>query len=383
MTYNFDEVINRYGTGSIKFSPEFRNKPSDVLPMWVADMDFKAPPCVLEELHRRVEHGIFGYSEAGEEYFDTLKQWFQTRHNWTVEQNSLTLTFGIVNAVYLAVRALTSEGDGVIIQQPVYYPFEGAVSDNRRKVLNNGLIYENGRYAMDLNDFEEKAKLAKVFILCNPHNPVGRVWTRDELKAVGDICVRYGVIVISDEIHQDFIFAPSKHTVFADISPEFADITITCTAPSKTFNLAGLTLSNIFIDNKEIRRKFRREYEAAGLSQPSLLGFAACQAAYSGGVEWLEQLVKYLAGNLEFTRDFLVNNVPSVKLIEPEGTYLLWFDFRELNVPNLDDFILNKAKLWLDGGTMFGASGKGFQRLNMACPRSTLEDALLRIKNVC
>jgi cystathionine beta-lyase len=351
--------------------------------MWVADMDFKAPPCVLEELHRRVEHGIFGYSEAGEEYFDTLKQWFQTRHNWTVEQNSLTLTFGIVNAVYLAVRALTSEGDGVIIQQPVYYPFEGAVSDNRRKVLNNGLIYENGRYAMDLNDFEEKAKLAKVFILCNPHNPVGRVWTRDELKAVGDICVRYGVTVISDEIHQDFIFAPSKHTVFADISPEFADITITCTAPSKTFNLAGLTLSNIFIDNKEIRRKFRREYEAAGLSQPSLLGFAACQAAYSGGVEWLEQLVKYLAGNLEFTRDFLVNNVPSVKLIEPEGTYLLWFDFRELNVPNLDDFILNKAKLWLDGGTMFGASGKGFQRLNMACPRSTLEDALLRIKNVC
>ncbi|MDR2530655.1 MAG: pyridoxal phosphate-dependent aminotransferase [Oscillospiraceae bacterium] len=382
MTYNFDEQINRYGTDSIKYEPEKRGRSASVLPMWVADMDFRAPPFVLDALHRRVVHGIFGYSEPGGEYYGAVREWFRSRFDWTVEPETVTLTFGVVNAVNLAVRAFTAEGDGVIIQQPVYYPFESAVRDNRRTLLVNELVMERGRYVMDLDDFAEKAKRAKLFILCSPHNPVGRVWTREELRAVGEICLRNGVTVISDEIHADFVYAPHRHTVFETLSPELREITVTCTAPSKTFNLAGLAISNIMIGNEELRRAFRAEYNAAGLSQPSLLGFAACQSAYSPeGAVWLKQLLAYLEGNIALMREFLRDRVGEVKLVEPEGTYLLWLDCRALGERNVSAFMEKRAELWLDGGEMFGESGRGYQRVNIACPRSTLSLALARLES--
>lgn len=384
MKYDFDEIIDRRNTYSIKYAAVSRGKPEDILPLWVADMDFKAPECVIDALTQRSKHGIYGYSDSGEEYFDTLKSWFSRRFGWETQSSWLVKTPGVVNAIHTAVRALTEIGDSVLIQQPVYYPFASAVRSTGRNLAINELTYQNLSYTIDFDDFESKIAESnvKLFILCNPHNPVGRVWTKGELTRMGDICLRYGVRVISDEIHQDFIYEGHRHQVFADISPEFRDITITCTAPSKTFNLAGLTISNIFISNPDIRRKFKDEYARSGLSQLGIMGLAACQAAYEGGEDWLTQLIQYLTGNLSYIRDFLQSRLPRIKLVEPEGTYLVWLDFREMGISDreLDDIIVNKAKLWLDDGPMFGAGGQGFQRINMACPRSILREAMERLE---
>ena len=384
MAYDFDRVIERRGTYSIKYNPAARGKPEDVLPMWVADMDFPAPPCVLEALSERVRHGVFGYSEPDGAYFDAVRGWFSRRFGWAVEREWLVITPGVVNAVSLAVRALTEPGDGVVIQQPVYYPFETAIRKNGRIPLVSELVYAGGRYGVDFDDFESRLRQAKLFILCSPHNPVGRVWTRDELFRMGELCLRYGVTVIADEIHQDFIYAGSRHLVFETLDPRFADITVTCTAPSKTFNLAGLPHANIFIQNETLRRKFAAEYASCGLSQPGVMGLAACEAAYNGGEEWLEELLEYLTGNMSLIRGFLAERCPEVKLVEPEGTYLAWLDCAAagLSARELDGLITNRAKLWLDGGTMFGPCGAGFQRLNAACPRPVLREALERLSSV-
>lgn len=383
---NFDRKINRYGTYSIKFDPVSRGLPADVLPMWVADMDFPAPACVTEALAKYCEFGIFGYSEPDEEYFEVVRDWFSRRFAWDVKREWLAITPGVVSAVYIAVRALTNAGDGVVIQQPVYYPFESAVRHTGRKLLVNQLVYENGRYSIDFDDFEKKIAQAKLFILCSPHNPVGRVWTREELLRMGEICLRHGVTVVADEIWQDFIFPGHRHYVFAALSPELADISVTATAPSKTFNLAGLQHANIFASNKELHRKFTREYYSSGLSQPSLLGLVSCKAAYEGGGEWLDALLAYLAGNMSFMGDFLQKNIPAIKMIEPEGTYLAWLDCSALDEPRLNEIITQEAKLWLSDGAKFGAGGEGFQRVNIACPREILHDALVRLeilKNRC
>ena len=384
MKYDFDRVIDRSGTFSIKYDPASRGKPLDVLPLWVADMDFAAPPCVTDALAFYAKHGIFGYSEPDGEYFSVIQNWFSKRFNWSVEKQWLAITPGVVNALYIAIRALTKEGEGVVIQQPVYYPFESSVRQTKRKLLVNELELNDGRYTINFEDFEEKIKEAKLFVLCNPHNPVSRVWTADELTRMGEICLRYGVNVIADEIHQDFIFSGHKHLVFASLDSRFAEMSVTCTAPSKTFNLAGLSLANIFISNETLRGKFKNEYARCGLSQPNIMGLAACKAAYKDGEDWLQELIVYLADNISLIKEFLQTHALKIKLVEPEGTYLAWLDCRELGLPvqELDKAITEKCKLWLSSGRTFGQGGEGFQRLNAACPRSVLKDALLRLKNV-
>jgi cystathionine beta-lyase len=385
MRYNFDEVINRKGTNSIKydFAVE-RGKPVDVLPLWVADMDFRTPPAVIDALVKVSQHGIFGYSESKHDYFQAVSNWFKTRFDWETDSTWLVKTPGVVYAIATAIRALTNQGEAVIIQQPVYYPFSSTILTNKRKLINNALVYINGSYYIDFEDFEQKIieHNVKLFILCSPHNPIGRVWTKDELIRLGDICVRHGVIVISDEIHADFTYEGSQHFVFGKLKPEFLNNTIICTAPSKTFNLAGLQVSNIFIANKSIRNIFQKEMYSAGYSQLNTMGLVACQAVYEHGAEWLDELKIYLAGNLQFIRGFLSERLPQIKLIEPQGTYLIWLDFQELKLSDeqLEDLIVNRAKLWLDAGTMFGSEGSGFQRINIACPRSILEQALNQLE---
>mgnify|MGYP000875681368 CR=1 FL=1 len=380
----FDELINRKNTDSLKYDFAVqRGKPEDVIPLWVADMDFQAPPAVLEALARRSHHGIFGYSEPLADYFSALESWFARNHGWSIQEEWLVKTPGVVFAICTAIRAFTQKGDAVLIQQPVYYPFSSSVLRNERKLVVNQLAYESGRYTIDFDDFESKIVHhgVKLFILCNPHNPVGRVWSRKELERLGDICVRHGVIVIADEIHHDFVYPGHKHLVFSALKPEYAPITITCTAPTKTFNLAGLQISNIFIPDPTLRSAFSRAISRAGYSQLNTMGIVACRAAYANGQAWLDALRSYLLENLNFVRSFLLQRLPQIRLVEPEGTYLIWLDFRSLSLPEsaLDARIVNESKLWLDAGSMFGAGGEGFQRINIACPRSILEGALTRL----
>jgi cystathionine beta-lyase len=352
--------------------------------MWVADMDFATPPCVQDALADRVQHGIFGYSEFDTLYFSAVQSWFSERFKWNVDSKWLTVTPGVVNALYIAVRAFTKPGDGVVVQQPVYYPFNSAVQQTGRQLLINELVYDGGKYSIDFEHFEEQIKQAKLFILCNPHNPVGRVWAREELVRMGELCLRYGVTVIADEIHQDFIFKDYRHLVFAALDERFAEITVTCTSPSKTFNLAGLLHANIFISNETLRAKFRQEYASCGLSQPGIMGLAACEAAYADGAEWVDELIDYLAVNMSIIDEFLKTNVPKIKLVKPEGTYLAWLDFSALGLSSgeLVNAVTNKAKLWLNDGPSFGKGGNGFQRMNAACPRSVLQNGLDRLKNL-
>ncbi|TYC88219.1 MULTISPECIES: MalY/PatB family protein [Acetobacterium] len=385
MKYNFDEIITRDNTNSIKYDfAHRRGMPEGLLPLWVADMDFKTPAPVVEALVEKSKHGIFGYSESGQDYFFILKEWFKSRFGWNIQPDWLVTTPGVVYAIATAIRALTREGDSIIIQQPVYYPFAEMITVNERNLVVNQLVYEEGRYRINFDDFEKKIleNDVKLFILCNPHNPVGRVWTQAELTRLGDICLKHEVIVIADEIHQDFVYPGFKHLVFANLKPEYLSNTITCTAPSKTFNLAGLQVSNIFIENREIRKKFRKEMHKGGYNEISIMGIVACAAAYSKGQKWLEELKDYLFNNLNFVRTYLAERLPQIKLIEPEGTYLIWLDFCELGLSNqeLEDLIINRAGLWLDAGTMFGAGGDGFQRINMASPRLILEQALNQLE---
>lgn len=384
MTYNFDEIVDRKNTNSLKydFTVEI-GKPSDILPLWVADMDFRVPKAVTKALVKASEHGIFGYSDTKDEYFQTLYNWYASRFDFKIEKDWLVKTPGVVYAISTAVRALTKEGDAIIIQQPVYYPFAGSIQGNNRKLINNSLVYKNGSYHMDLEDFEKKVieNNVRLFILCSPHNPVGRVWTKEDLTALGDICLKHNVIVISDEIHADFVYKGHKHHVFSTLKTEYLNNSIICTAPSKTFNLAGLQVSNIFIANQDIRRAFTKEINRTGYSQLNTMGLIACQASYEYGGEWLEELKEYLSGNLSFVRSFLKEHLPQIKLVEPEGTYLVWLDCKDLGLSEqeLEEVIVNKAKLWLDGGTMFGKEGENFQRINIACPRSILEQALRQL----
>ena len=384
MTYDFDTRVSRYGTDAAKYAG-LTGAPGELLPFWVADMDFPAPPEVLDALQKRVAHGIFGYGDlTGEAYFTPLRNWYRTRFGWKPEREWLVETPGVVFAVYNAVRALTGPNDAVLILEPVYYPFARAIRDNGRRVAVSKLVLENGRYTVDYDDFERKIdeEGVKAFILCSPHNPVGRVWTQDELTRMGEICLRHGVRVIADEIHADFVRPGHRHTVFASISSAFSDCTLTCTAPSKTFNLAGLQCSNIFIQNEELREAFRREVSRTGYGEPNVLGLVACQTAYEYGAPWLEALRAYLEENLAFVRAYLEQHIPKIKLIEPEGTYLLWLDCRALGLEPkaLDEFMYCKAGLWLDDGPLFGAGGEGFQRMNIACPRAALAEAMARLE---
>lgn len=380
----FDQVIDRHNTNCSKYDLAVQNGyPADVLPLWVADMDFQAPQCVLDALHKAVDFGIFGYSFMGDGYFAAIQNWFRTRFDWELERDWLITTPGVVFALSAAVRATTQPGDAVLVQPPVYAPFYNVVNINGRKVVESPMIYENGRYSIDFEDFEKKIveNDVKLYILCSPHNPVCRVWTAEELQTLGAICKKHGVTVISDEIHCDFAFPEHPHVPFVKACPEMKDQTIICTAPSKTFNLAGLQVSNIFVPGEALRQKLAREMEVIRYRAPNMLGVIACQAAYEQGGQWLDECKAYMRENLEYVREFLAEHLPKIRLVEPEGTYFAWLDCTDLGMTKeeLDDVIINKAKLWLDTGSIFGESAALFQRVVLACPRATVEEAMHRL----
>jgi cystathionine beta-lyase len=383
---NFDELTDRRDTDCLKFDfAKRRGKPEDVLPLWVADMDFKTSSLILDEIHKRVDHGIFGYTETREAYFEAVSGWLKKHHDLDIRPNWIVKTPGVVFALAMAVKAFSSEGDHVLIQQPVYYPFTEVIADNNRTVVSNDLVLgDDGKYHIDFDDFENKIRdnNIKLFLFCSPHNPVGRVWNIDELKRIAEICIKYEVIVVSDEIHEDFTFEGHVHTPLVNADERIRDYCITATSPAKTFNLAGLQISNIIISNAKLRHAFKKEIAAAGYSQLNTMGIVACEAAYTYGEEWYQALKKYLKENLDFVREYIRKEMPEIKLIEPEGTYLIWLDFRNLGLKEaeLEDLIVNKAKLWLDSGAIFGTVGEGFERINIATSRKVLEEALNRIR---
>lgn len=385
MNFNFDEIIDRSDTDSIKWN--FRKELigyDDVIPMWIADMDFKTLPEVTESIIKRAQHGILGYSDGMDRYYDAVISWMNKRHNFPIKKEWICPCPGIIPALHFLIKAYTSPGDKVIVQSPVYYPFYDSILHNECEILFNPLKFDNEKYTMDFEDLRRKIKeeRVKLLILCNPHNPIGRVWSTDELKTLGQICVENNVLVISDEIHSDLIFKGYKHTSFASISDEFRYNSITCTAPSKTFNLAGLQTSNVIISNKELRDKFKAILLKHGLKRLNTFGIIACEAAYNYGDQWLDELLEYLEDNKSFLKAFIKEKIPKLKVIEAEGTYLVWIDCRALGMNNddLKTFMLTKAKVAFDEGYIFGQGGDGFERINIACPREVLREALERME---
>lgn len=387
MNFEFDKITDRIHTNAIKYDlAKERGKPEDALSLWVADMDFPTAPCIQKALSEKALHGIYGYSRPDERYYSALKNWFKKRHNFEVENQWIVNTPGVVFAIAAAIKAFTKEGDGVLIQKPVYYPFFNTNKNLDRKVVNNPLVLKNGHYEIDFEDFEKKiiSENVKLFILCSPHNPGGRVWTKTELEKLWTISKKHNVLVISDEIHSDIIFGENKHTVFGTLSDEALENSIICTSPSKSFNLAGLQFSNIFVANDKLRKQLKKEIEKTGYDEPSLMGIVAATSAYSDGEQWFDAAKDYIWQNIQFAKKYIEENAPKIKAIIPEGSYLLWLDFSgfEFSDEEINDRILNKAKVWLDNGTMFGSEGAKFQRINCATPRSILEEALKRICSV-
>lgn len=386
MKYNFDEIIDRTQTESYKWNSDALKEmfgEDGILPFWVADMDFKVAEPIIEALRKRVEHGIYGYSVRPDSYYQAIINWTKRRFGWEIEKEWIEYTPGIVPAVNYLVQALLRPGDKVLIQEPVYYPFKKSVENNGCHVIVNELKYNGDFYEIDFQDFEEKVKdtKVKVFILCSPHNPVSRVWTEEELRKMGDICLANDVMVISDEIHNDLVYSGNKHIMFGSLSEELADISITCTAPSKTFNLAGMQASNVIISNKEVMTKYREQLERNNIGMQNPLSIVAAEAAYNEGEEWLEQLLRYLEGNIDFIKKYLAENLPKARLIKPQATYLGWIDLREYESDGkkLEELVIKEGKVAFDGGTWFGQGGDGFLRINYACPRALLEEGLKRL----
>ncbi len=384
MKYDFDRVIERRHTHSSKWDlGEEIFKGKNLLPMWVADMDFATAPCVVDALKKVAERGIFGYPYRPRSYKEAIKGWMERRHGWGIDTDWLTYSPGVVTALNLCILSYTQPGDSVIIQPPVYYPFSRCIENNGRRVENNPLRYENGRYVMDFDDLDKRASArARMMILSSPHNPVGRVWTREELEKVGEFCVKNDIVLVSDEIHSDLIYKGQRHVPTASISGEISRQTVTCMAPSKTFNLAGLKTSSIIISNPRLRRLYNTMLANLSLGMDNSFGMAALEAAYTGGDEWLDELLVYLQANMEFTLKYFREKIPRIEALASEGTYLLWLDCRKLGLDPaaLNDFMLKKAKVWLDEGPLFGPGGEGFQRINIGCPRSILEEGLGRIE---
>ncbi len=382
--FDFDEVIDRTGTNCAKWdSIESQHKPHGVLPMWVADMDFRSPQPIQNALKARVEQGVYGYSFIADEYFDAVISWMERRHDFLVEKEWIVPTPGVVSAIKICVNAFTKEDDAIIINKPVYYPFDFSIELNHRKIVENPMILENGKYNMDIDAFEKAIveNNVKMFILCNPYNPIGKVWKEEELKAIGDVCQKHHVIVVSDEIHQDFVYTDHIHLPFYNVDPAYKNFAVILTAPSKTFNLAGLQTSNIIIADKNLREKYQQTMERVGVNAPNFLGAIACMTAYNECELWVDELVEYIYDNFMYFDEFLKTNLPHIKLIQPEGLYLAWVDFREcgLDKDALEKKMLEEAGIWLDEGYIFGTGGEGFERFNLAVPRSVLEDACQRL----
>ena len=377
--YDFDKIVSRETTNCAKWDTVEKG----LLPMWVADMDFQSPPQVIAALKERAEHGIFGYSGGYGGWFEALMQWMEKRYSWAPQREWISTSPGVVAALFMLVRALTEPGDRIIIQPPVYRPFYYIASSNGCELLENPLYYDGRKYRMDLEQLRQQVdSRVKLLILCSPHNPVGRVWSREELLALGQFCLEHEITIISDEIHSDLVLPGYKHTVLASVSKELEQNMIVCNAPSKTFNIAGIPASNVIIANENLRSAYRQVLRSSGLALPNVFAVTAVEAAYTYGEAWLNELLLYLEENYRLASSFLAERIPEIKMVEPEGTYLLWLDCRGLglNDKELDSFIKEKAKLLLEPGTIFGTGGSGFQRMNIACPRSRLLEALQRLE---
>jgi cystathionine beta-lyase len=378
----FDEIIPRENTDCTKYDDRLnRFGRPDVLPMWVADMDFRAPECVREALQELVDHNLYGYHLKTERYYRAIVDWWARRHRYVVDPAGIVFSPGVVPVLSHLVQALTAKGDGIIIQPPVYHPFFWAVEVNERRLVLNPLMERGGEYAIDFDDLEAKARQAKLLILCSPHNPVGRVWRREELARVADVCLRHGLTILSDEIHNDLVYRPRRHVPIAGLSPEVERITVTCHAASKTFNIAGLSTAYAIIPGPELRKAFKPVSDALHVEAVNPFGLRAMEAVFTRGEPWLEALLEYLAGNYRTLRDYCESRLPRVGVSPLEGTYLAWLDFRPYGFgrEELKDRIIQKAGLALNDGPMFGPGGEGFQRMNLACPREVLRQALDRL----
>ena len=384
MNFNFDKIIDRSDNFSAKWSEMDKNfGTNDLLPMWVADMDFLTAPCIMEALKDRLEQGIFGYTTRPNSYNESIVNWLDNRFSWKIKKEWLMFSPAVITSISLLNQNLTKENDKIMIQEPVYSPFHNMVKNNNRELVISPLIkLDDGKYVMDYDDIESKIKDVKIFILCNPHNPVGRVWTCEELTKLGDICLKHNVIVISDEIHSDIIFKNNKHTPFASISKEFEQNTITCMAPTKTFNLAGIQSSFVVLPNKDHYEILGKAFSRLDIKRNNAFSLVATEAAYNYGEDWLHDLLNYIENNIDFAIEYIKNHIPKLKVYKPEGTYLLWIDFNHLNVDEniLKDALLNKGKIALSPGSNFGIGGNGYFRINLACPRSMVLDALKRIQ---
>lgn len=385
---NFDELIPRRGTNSYKWDS---NGGDNVLPLWVADMDFRTAPEIISALRKRVEHGIFGYTRVPDAYYEAVVSWFGRRHGWTIDRGWIIYTSGVVPALSAIIKALTRPGDGVLVQTPVYNCFFSSIRNNGCNIVENALVYEDSTYRIDFEDLERKASRpdVKLMLLCSPHNPAGRVWTRDELVRIGDICLRHGVRVVADEIHCELVFPPHCHIPFASVADDFGSRsgaflanTVTCVSPSKAFNIAGLQIANIVAADPDVRRRIDRAINDNEVCDVNPFGVEALIAAYNEGAEWLEALKTYLYGNYRFLTDFFSANIPQLPVTRLEGTYLVWVDCRRLGMTSdeLCRRLLDERALWLNEGTMYGAAGEGFVRINIACPRSRLAEALGRLR---
>ncbi len=379
----FDVIIPRKDTQCLKYDDcKKRFGTEDILPLWVADMDFRVAPAITEQALKIVQHGIYGYHLRTEKYYQAVQNWMYKIHNIVINSQDIFFTPGVVPAISYLIQAFSNKGDGILIQSPVYYPFFSVIKDNNRQLLVNQLIEKDNKYYIDFEDFENKVSKSKIFILCSPHNPVSRVWTREELVRMANICKKYNVLIISDEIHSDIVFKPNKHIPLMSLSDEIKDITITCHSPSKTFNLAGLGLGYVVISNYNLKKIFSQYYSTLYADGLNIFAYECMVAAYQQSFEWYSQMLDYVYSNYLFLSEFLKINLPFICTTPLQATYLVWLDFRKLrlNDNELRKTIIEKVKLGINDGPTFGPGGSGFQRINIACPRSTLSEALSRLK---
>lgn len=381
MKYDFDEIIDRCGTNCVKWDGA---ENPDVLPMWVADMDFRTAPAIIEALSRRVDHGVFGYTRVPQSYYESITGWFARRHGWNIDNDWIIYTSGVVPALSAIIKALTVAGDKVLIQTPVYNCFFSSIRNNGCEIVESPLVYADNTYSIDFEDLERKVSDPKVkaMILCNPHNPAGRVWSRDELIRIGEICIRHDVVVIADEIHCELVMPGYEYTPFASISEEFSRHSVSCVSPSKAFNIAGLQIANIVCADAGRRAKIDRAININEVCDVNPFGVIALQAAYNEGAEWLDQLLEYIHGNYEYMRRFCEEHLPDFPITKLEGTYLVWMDCRKFGMTSaeLEKALIQDAKLWLNAGTMYGKDGEGFMRWNIACPRARMIEGLKRFE---
>ncbi|MDD3361422.1 MAG: pyridoxal phosphate-dependent aminotransferase [Hespellia sp.] len=385
--YDFETLVDRHAMNSNKWANMYRvnpDVPKGIVPFSIADMEFKNAPEIMEGLREFLDTAILGYAAAGEDFLGAVCDWMQNRHDWHIEKEWIAVSIGVVPALSNIVAAFSEPGDGVLLMTPVYFPFSESIERNERKVVKSPLIIQDGKYVIDFDDFEAKAKdpKNKILLFCSPHNPVGRVWTKEELREVARICLENDVLIVSDEIHFDLIMPGYKHTVMATLSPKITDHCITCTSASKTFNLAGMQASSIIIPNEELRKKFVTQMERAGHFGLSILGYKSCQLAYTRGEPWLEELINILQDNATFVEEYMKKFIPEIKVFPLEGTYLQWWDCRELgfDYKELSHIMTHEAYIFMDEGFMFGEEGEGFERMDLACPQYVIADALDRLR---